>query len=214
MNETLQLLRDSRQPEGAAGLAAPFGSASLPPVLDACCSTRMMWFDKQDSRALYVDKREGTRIIDVGTPGTIGRTPKTVAPDMLADFRSLPFPDESFWHVVFDPPHFHKGAGATGRIAFDFGLLDATWRDDLRAGFTECFRVLKPMGTLIFKWCEAEIPLREVLALTPERPLYGHRSGKKAQTHWCAFLKPNSEYPTAVRVSETPDPVSGSETKL
>ena len=165
--------------------------ASLPPVLDACCSTRMMWFDKQDARTLYVDRREGTRIIDVGTPGTIGRTPKTVAPDMMADFRSLPFPDESFWHVVFDPPHFHKGAGATGRIAFDFGLLDATWRDDLRAGFAECFRVLKPMGTLIFKWCEAEIPLREVLALTPERPLYGHRSGKKAQTHWCAFLKHN-----------------------
>ena len=167
--------------------------ASLPPVLDACCSTRMMWFDKQDARTLYVDRREGTRIIDVGTPGTIGRTPKTVAPDMMADFRSLPFPDESFWHVVFDPPHFHKGAGATGRIAFDFGLLDATWRDDLRAGFAECFRVLKPMGTLIFKWCEAEIPLREVLALTPERPLYGHRSGKKAQTHWCAFLKHNKE---------------------
>nr|MBP9903419.1 class I SAM-dependent methyltransferase [Verrucomicrobiota bacterium] len=113
----------------------------------------MFWFDKQDTRALYVDKREGTRIIDVGTPGTIGRTPKTVAPDMMVDFRNMPFPDESFRHVVFDPPHFHKGAGATGRIAFDFGLLDATWRDDLRAGFAECFRVLKPMGTLIFKWC-------------------------------------------------------------
>jgi hypothetical protein len=34
--------------------------------------------------------------------------------------------------------------------------------------------------------------LREVLALTPEKPLYGHRSGKKAQTHWVAFLKPNA----------------------
>ena len=158
-------------------------------VLDACCGTRMFWFNQSDERAVYVDRREGTRIIDVGTPGTIGRTPKTVAPDMLADFRCLPFADESFWHVVFDPPHFHKGAGATGRIAFDFGLLDATWRDDLRAGFAECFRVLKPFGTLVFKWCEAEIPLREVLALTSERPLYGHRSGKKAQTHWIAFLK-------------------------
>ena len=174
----------------------------LPPVLDACCSTRMFWFDKQDDRALYVDKREGTRIIDVGTPGTIGRTPKTVAPDMVADFRNLPFPDGSFWHVVFDPPHFHKGAGATGRIAFDFGLLDATWRDDLRQGFAECFRVLKPGGTLIFKWCEAEIPLREVLALTPERPLYGHRSGKKAQTHWVAFHKPNNSNHTTRRKGE------------
>ena len=163
----------------------------LPPVLDACCSTRMMWFDKQDARALYIDKREGTRVIDVGTPGTKGRKPKTVAPDVLADFREMPFPDESFDHVVFDPPHFYKGAGKTGRIAFDFGLLEETWRDDLRQGFAECFRVLRDCGTLIFKWCEVEIPLREVLALTPEKPLYGHRSGKKAMTHWVAFIKQN-----------------------
>ena len=183
-------LTSEKLPAGQGFHAA--SCSSLPPVLDACCSTRMFWFDKQDARALYVDKREGTRIIDVGTPGTIGRTPKTVAPDMVVDFRDMPFPDETFWHVVFDPPHFHKGAGATGRIAFDFGLLDATWRDDLRAGFAECFRVLKVNGTMIFKWCEAEIPLREVLALTPERPLYGHRSGKKAQTHWVAFHKTNA----------------------
>ena len=165
---------------------------TFPPVLDACCGTRMFWFDKQDKRALFADKRQGTRIIDVGTPGTIGRTPKVVAPDVLQDFTAMNLPDNTFWHVVFDPPHFHKGAGATGRIAFDFGLLPGNWRDMLRDGFTECFRVLKPHGTLIFKWCEAEIPLREVLALTPEKPLYGHRSGKKAQTHWIAFMKPNS----------------------
>jgi len=165
----------------------------LPPVLDACCSTRMMWFDKQDARALYIDKREGTRVIDVGTPGTKGRKPKTVAPDVLADFRQMPFPNESFDHVVFDPPHFYKGAGKTGRIAFDFGLLEETWRDDLRQGFAECFRVLRDRGTLIFKWCEVEIPLREVLALTPEKPLYGHRSGKKAMTHWVTFIKQNTE---------------------
>lgn len=165
-------------------------NATLPPVLDACCGTRMFWFDKQDERALFADKRQGMRIIDVGTPGTIGRTPKVVAPDVLQDFTAMNIPDNTFWHVVFDPPHFHKGAGATGRIAFDFGLLPENWRDMLRDGFTECFRVLKPNGTLIFKWCEAEIPLREVLALTPEKPLYGHRSGKKAQTHWVAFMKP------------------------
>jgi hypothetical protein len=64
----------------------------LPPVLDACCSTRMMWFDKQDTRALYIDKREGTRVIDVGTPGNkrqktqncrakcLGRLPRNAIP--------------------------------------------------------------------------------------------------------------------------------------
>jgi SAM-dependent methyltransferase len=73
---------------------------------------------------------------------------------------------------------------------FSYGSLNKeTWQDDLRLGFAECFRVLKPNGTLIFKWNEVDIPLREVLALTPEKPLYGHRSGKKANTHWVAFVK-------------------------
>ena len=38
----------------------------------------------------------------------------------------------------------------------------------------------------------------EVLALTPEKPLFGHKSGKKMGTHWVAFLKPNAagELPT------------------
>lgn len=170
-------------------ISAPLDCLVMPLVLDVCCGSRMFWFDQHDKRALYVDNRHGTRIIDVGTPGTVGRTPKTVTPDILADFRNLPFPADTFLHVVFDPPHFHKGAGATGRIAWDFGLLADTWRDDLRRGFSECFRVLQLGGTLVFKWCEVEIPLREVLAMTPEMPLYGHRSGKKAQTHWIAFLK-------------------------
>ena len=49
--------------------------------------------------------------------------------------------------------------------------------------------VLKPDGTLIFKWCEDEIPVSQILALTPEKPLVGHRSGKQQKTHWIAFLK-------------------------
>jgi hypothetical protein len=27
------------------------------------------------------------------------------------------------------------------------------------------------------------------LALTPEKPLFGHKSGAKARTHWCTFMK-------------------------
>ncbi len=161
----------------------------LPPVLDACCGSRMFWFDRRDNRAIFVDKHEGTRIVDIGTHGTIGRKPIVVAPDKIADFTCLPFPDEAFWHVVFDPPHFHRGAGSTGKLAFQYGLLPENWREMLQKGFAECFRVLKPKGTLIFKWSAVEFSLREVLALTPQQPLYGHRSGKKATTHWIAFLK-------------------------
>lgn len=44
-------------------------------------------------------------------------------------------------------------------------------------------------GTLIFKWNEYQIPVREVLACTPHKPLYGHRSGRQSKTHWIAFIK-------------------------
>jgi len=163
---------------------------ALPPVLDACCGSRMFWFDKQDDRALFVDKRRETHHIDIGTPGTIGRSPIVVDPDILADFRELPFPDESFPLVVFDPPHIERTA-AKGLLTKKYGHLDGDWREMLRAGFSECFRVLKPEGTLIFKWSESDHPVAEILKLTPHRPLFGHRSGKSSATHWIAFLKHN-----------------------
>jgi SAM-dependent methyltransferase len=41
-----------------------------------------------------------------------------------------------------------------------YGRLNKeTWRDDLRAGFAEAFRVLRPHGVLIFKWNETQIPV-------------------------------------------------------
>jgi SAM-dependent methyltransferase len=77
---------------------------------------------------------------------------------------------------------------------FSYGSLSKeSWSGDLANGFSECFRVLKPFGTLIFKWNEVDIPLQDVLALAPYEPLYGHRTGKSAKTHWVAFMKPGQE---------------------
>jgi len=160
----------------------------LPPVLDACCGGRMMWFDKQDPRALFMDIREG--VYPVKAYARPNKAPVVVAPDVVASFEDMPFPDNSFDLVVFDPPHLSK-LGDTSTLAKTFGKLLPDWRDSLARGFAECFRVLRPSGTLIFKWCEFEIPIGEMLALTPEKPLFGHRSGKRAETHWVAFLKPN-----------------------
>lgn len=159
------------------------------PVLDACCGPRMMWFDRSDERATFIDCRRET-VCGAWGPASVGRRDVVIAPDKIADFTNLPFPDATFWHVVFDPPHIERTA-ATGKVSQTFGVLTPGWEDRLRQGFSECFRVLRPGGTLIFKWCEVEIPLTRVLALTQERPLYGHRSGAKARTHWIAFIKPN-----------------------
>jgi SAM-dependent methyltransferase len=74
-----------------------------------------------------------------------------------------------------------------------YGFLSGDWRDMLQRGFQECFRVLRPQGTLIFKWCEVQFPIKDILALSPVPPLFGHQSGKRMNTHWVAFLKPNDQ---------------------
>lgn len=165
------------------------GGLGFPPVLDACCGSRMFWFDRKDSRATFVDKRrERHTLPDVSSKG--GSRELVIDPDHLADFTDLPFPDNTFALVVFDPPHLERN-GATGWVGLKYGTLKGDWREELRRGFAECFRVLRPEGVLIFKWCEDEIPVSQILALTPERPLFGHRSGKQQKTHWVTFMKPN-----------------------
>lgn len=164
-------------------------SSAYPPVLDACCGSRMFWFDRKDPRALYVDKRRETHMAkDCSVKN--GEREIVVNPDLIADFTALPFPDCTFSLVVFDPPHIQRN-GDSSWLLKKYGVLRGAWREEISKGFAECFRVLATGGTLIFKWCEIEIPLREILSLTPERPLFGHRTGKAAKTHWCAFIKLN-----------------------
>lgn len=75
-----------------------------------------------------------------------------------------------------------------------YGVLNKdTWRTDIAAGFREALRVLKPGGTLIFKWNETQIRTSEILALTNQKPLFGHPSGKKGGTHWICFVKDVAE---------------------
>lgn len=157
----------------------------LPPVLDACCGPKMFWFAKADSRALFIDNRRERLQVDTRQ----GRREIVINPDLLADFRALPFPDGSFTLVVFDPPHTFPGESSW--MKKKYGALEKSWREDIRAGFSECFRVLCPLGTLIFKWNEHRIPVSTILKLTPERPLFGQRCGTTAKTHWIVFMKPN-----------------------
>lgn len=160
------------------------------PVLDPCCGSRMFWFDRQDPRVVFGDRRsEAVTVTDRSHGNTEGTRTLRIEPDVLLDFRSLPYADASFKLVAFDPPHIVR-AGPRSWLAAKYGKLGQDWRDDLRKGFAECFRVLEPHGVLIFKWNETQVKLREVLALTAEKPLFGNTSGKKAGTHWIVFMKP------------------------
>ena len=157
-------------------------------VLDICCGSRMFWFDKTDSRALFLDNRSETKILTDRSHGKLdGRRIVTVRPDVLASFEALPFADSSFPLVVFDPPH--DTHGGVCRITCKYGKLPADWRALLSHGFRESFRVLAPLGTLVFKWSEISIPVSEILKLTDQSPLFGQRCGATAKTHWLVFQK-------------------------
>lgn len=111
-------------------------------ILDACCGSRMFWFDRRHPDVVFMDRREETHLIHAG---------------------------ESSW------------------LGKKYGKLDRkTWRDDLKAGFRECFRVLEPGGVLVFKLCEDQVSTAEVLKLASHEPLFGHRRGK---TVFLVFMK-------------------------
>lgn len=157
------------------------------PVLDPCCGSRMFWFDRQDNRAVFGDiRRERHTLKDKSSKG--GSRELIIEPDQPMDFCSLPFGDGRFDLVVFDPPHLVRN-GSTGWLAKKYGKLGDDWREDIRKGFAECFRVLRARGTMIFKWSEHEIPVSAILSLTGYKPLFGNRCGKTAKSHWIVFMK-------------------------
>lgn len=147
-------------------------------ILDACCGSRMFWFDKQNDDVVFMDIRQINETL-------CDNRKLEVKPDVVADFRDMPFEDESFHLVVFDPPHLIK-AGENSWLGKKYGILKETWPTDIKQGFDECMRVLKPNGTLIFKWNEDQIKLSEILKVLEVKPLFGNR---RAKTHWLTFMK-------------------------
>lgn len=150
----------------------------MPRILDATAGSRMIWFDKENSDALFMDNRNFTDVL------CDGRT-LNVRPDIIADFRKMPFVDDTFYLVVFDPPHL-VSAGQNSWLRKKYGILSDDWKVDIAQGFKECLRVLKTNGTLIFKWNEEQVKLSEVLSCFEQKPLFGNRRSK---THWLVFIK-------------------------
>lgn len=151
-------------------------------ILDPCCAGRMFYFDKQDSRVLFCDIRNfEIEFCD--------NRHYEVKPDLQIDFTNTPFRDNYFNLVIFDPPHLLcKQVNPTAYLKIKYGTLHPeTWQETIRKGFSECFRVLKPGGVLIFKWSEVDIKTSEILKLTPYKALIGQRNGKRGI--WITFIK-------------------------
>ena len=164
-------------------------------ILDPCCGSKMMWFDRENPNVIFGDKRRETLVVTDNSKGNASGTRiLRIEPDLEMDFRNLPFNDGEFKLVAFDPPHLVQ-AGPLSWLAAKYGKLGADWREDLSKGFEECFRVLASEGVLVFKWNETQVKLREVLALTSHQPLFGQVSGRRGMTHWLVFMKPSPASP-------------------
>ena len=147
-------------------------------VLDACCGSRMFYYNRQNKNVLFMDKRElSTHLCD-------GRE-LVIKPDIIADFTAMPFQDEQFNLVVFDPPHLEK-VGDKSWLALKYGKLTGDWKKELKDGFNECWRVLRSGGTLLFKWNETDTKVSEMIKLFEKEPLLYNRRDK---TIWIVYYK-------------------------
>lgn len=150
-------------------------------ILDACCGSRMAWFDKENPLALFADIRdEECTLCD-------GRSLK-IHPDIIADFTEMPYLDESFKLVLFDSPHLVR-VGKNSWLGKKYGKLPDDWEQLIKSGIDECFRVLEDYGVLIFKWNEEQITVKQILKVVGRKPLFGHPTGRHGKTHWMCFMK-------------------------
>jgi len=162
-------------------------------ILDATCSGRMMWFDKNHPAALFMDiRKEEKGFIEQ-------RANFEINPDVIADFRNMPFPDKNFKLVVFDPPHI-QFRGYKSWASQKYGWLDPeTWKDDIQKGLNECWRVLEDEGVLIFKWSTERdtrsVKVKEIRQIIEESKwgkqglIVGHPTGKNGNTIWMSLMK-------------------------
>lgn len=150
-------------------------------IIDVCCGSKMFWFDKNNPDVLFNDIRNEEHILCDGRKLNIN-------PDTRMSFTDLSgIESKSMKLVVFDPPHMET-LGDNSWMAKKYGKLKGDWRGEIKKGFEECFRVLDNQGILIFKWNETDIKTSEILKLTNVKPLFGHLSGKRSNTHWICFI--------------------------
>ena len=90
------------------------------PIIDVCCGSRMFWFDKENDNVVYMDNRELDDTLCDGRKLIIN-------PGVKGDFRNIPYADNTFKLVVFDPPHLIR-AGEKSWLAKKYGKLNIdTW---------------------------------------------------------------------------------------
>lgn len=110
-------------------------------VLDVTANRRRMW--------------EG---VTWSGPVSYADIDPAMAPDVVADFRALPYPAASVDVLIFDPPHLPAAGGSAAsdvQMREDYGLERSLKADNIAGYFTpfllEAARVLRPGGLVFAK---------------------------------------------------------------
>lgn len=148
-------------------------------ILDMSAGNRAMWFNKNDSRVVFLDKRE------------------SVKPTIVCDTTEIPyFVGEGYDLVVFDPPH--ENTGANSHMATHYGhSTRAEIIETIKGSGREAHRVTRENALMAFKWNDHAFKLDKVLALMSDywEPLFGshlkNRGGAdaKSQSFWVMLLR-------------------------
>ena len=144
-------------------------------ILDATAGSRGIWYQKNLPFVIFMDKRKG-KFVSYFSPKR--KRYYDVNPDVVATWDNMPFEKETFDMVLFDPPHIVKNpSDKKCRMEIQYSSLDkSTWKQTLKIAFKELFKVLKPEGFLILKWCETDIKIMEVIKLSPYKPMFSNMS--------------------------------------
>ena len=76
----------------------------------------MFWFNRRHPDVVFMDRREESHTLCDGRA-------LEIKPDVVGDFRKMPFSDGAFRLVVFDPPHLIH-AGESSWLAKKYGKLN------------------------------------------------------------------------------------------
>jgi len=163
-------------------------------ILDATAGSKMMWYEKNHPLVTYLDSRKGK--ISYQYPNSPKKVTIKINPDVVADWtKTIPFDDGEFDVVLFDPPHIIQSSNK-GIMAMKFTVLSPDdWKQTLKKGIDELFRVLKPNGMFILKWCESCKSVDEVIKLFSYPAVFGTNQRSKRKNSgdicWVCFLKYN-----------------------
>lgn len=131
-------------------------------ILDLSAGNGAVWFGERPPGVVAVDRRHCTETV-------------------RADSRFLPFRDDAFDLVVFDPPHTNFGANGKMTAAYGHSTMPEI-RDLIAATAAEAARCTRAQGLMALKWSDRDTGLPAVLGLMPMwRPLFGHHVAQRAR---------------------------------